>query len=85
MNDEQSATEQKTLDRGTARGSKKARRGFAAMPPEQVRELSRLGGLAAHRAGKAHEFTREEARAAGRKGGMATQAKRRDSSDKPGP
>lgn len=47
-------------------------RGFAAMPRELVSEISRKGGRAAHVAGTAHEFTSEEARAAGRKGGQAT-------------
>ena len=46
-------------------------RGFAAMNPDRVREISRLGGKAAHQKGVAHEFTREEAQAAGRKGGLA--------------
>jgi len=55
----------------------RARRGFAAMDPNLVREISRKGGKAAHEAGKAHEFTSEEARAAGRKGGLASHAKRR--------
>jgi general stress protein YciG len=50
----------------------KKKRGFAAMNPDQVRELARRGGVAAHRAGTAHEFTTDEARAAGRKGGLAT-------------
>jgi general stress protein YciG len=47
------------------------KRGFAAMDPERARELSRRGGKAAHRAGTAHTFTTEEARVAGRKGGLA--------------
>jgi general stress protein YciG len=55
----------------------KRRRGFAAMDPRLVSELATRGGKAAHRAGTAHEFTSEEARIAGRKGGMATHAKRR--------
>ena len=37
-----------------------------------VSEISRKGGRAAHAAGTAHEFTSDEARAAGRKGGLAT-------------
>lgn len=45
-------------------------RGFAAMSPEKQREIARLGGHAAHERGKAHEFTSEEARNAGRKGGV---------------
>lgn len=53
------------------------RRGFAAMDREKVREIARLGGKAAHQAGTAHEFTSEEARSAGRNGGLATHAKRR--------
>jgi general stress protein YciG len=32
-------------------------------------EIARRGGIAAHRSGRAHEFTPEEARIAGRKGG----------------
>src|SRR5580704_8774451 len=51
-------------------------RGFAAMEPKLVSELAKRGGKAAHRAGTAHQFTSEEARVAGRKGGMATHAKR---------
>ncbi len=52
-------------------------RGFAAMDPKLVSELATRGGKAAHRAGTAHEFTSEEARVAGRKGALATHAKRR--------
>jgi general stress protein YciG len=52
-------------------------RGFAAMDPNLVSELAKRGGKAAHRAGTAHQFTSDEARVAGRKGGMATHAKRR--------
>jgi general stress protein YciG len=46
-----------------------AKRGFAALDPEKQKEIARLGGKAAHAQGKAHEFTSEEARAAGKKGG----------------
>ncbi|MEO7391429.1 MAG: KGG domain-containing protein [Ramlibacter sp.] len=46
---------------------KKSRRGFAAMDKERQREIASLGGRAAHASGRAHEFTVEEARAAGRK------------------
>lgn len=53
-------------------------RGFAALAlteegREKIREVARLGGIAAHRTGRAHEFTTEEARAAGRLGGRASQ------------
>lgn len=56
-------------------------RGFAAMDPKLVSEISRKGGKAAHTAGTAHEFTSDEARAAGRKGGLATHAKRKKGTD----
>ena len=64
-------------------GASKPRRprGFAAMDRKLVSEIARKGGKAAHSAGTAHEFTSEEARVAGRKGGRATHAKRRRSSD----
>jgi general stress protein YciG len=44
-------------------------RGFAAMSAELQRQIASKGGKAAHAHGRAHEFTAEEARAAGRKGG----------------
>lgn len=47
-------------------------RGFASMDPAKQREIASKGGKAAHQKGSAHEWTSEEARAAGRKGGMAT-------------
>ena len=55
---------------------KKARRGFAAMSPEKQKEIASLGGKAAHAKGTAHEFSPEEAREAGRKGGQAAQRAR---------
>jgi general stress protein YciG len=48
-----------------------SRRGFASMDKERQREIASKGGKAAHAKGTAHEFTPEEARAAGRKGGEA--------------
>jgi uncharacterized protein len=48
-----------------------SKRGFAALDPNRQREIARLGGRAAHAQGRAHEFTSEEAREAGRKGGEA--------------
>lgn len=54
----------------------KSRRGFAAMPPEKQREIAARGGRSAHESGKAHEFTPEEAVAAGRKGGASVSADR---------
>jgi general stress protein YciG len=51
-------------------------RGFASMSAEKQREIARKGGRAAHERGTAHEFTTDEARAAGRKGGEAVSANR---------
>ncbi|GMA15584.1 KGG domain-containing protein [Deinococcus metallilatus] len=48
------------------------KRGFAAMDPARQREIASQGGRAAHRSGNAHQFTSEEAREAGRKGGQAS-------------
>jgi uncharacterized protein len=52
------------------------RRGFAAMDRDRVREIASKGGKAAHAAGTAHQFTSDEARVAGRKGGMAPHIRR---------
>lgn len=49
--------------------SEKQYRGFASMTPEKRREIAMKGGKAAHAKGTAHQWTREEAQAAGRKGG----------------
>ena len=50
---------------------KRQRSGFAGMDREKQREIARRGGRAAHEKGTAHEFTADEARAAGRKGGVS--------------
>jgi general stress protein YciG len=47
------------------------RGGFAGMDSDKQREIARRGGRAAHQKGTAHEFTADEARAAGRKGGVS--------------
>lgn len=57
----------------------KSNRGFASMDPQRQREIASEGGRAAHEKGTAHEFTSEEAREAGRKGGMARSQKRSQS------
>ncbi len=46
-----------------------SKRGFASMDEDKQREIASKGGQAAHAKGTAHEFTPEEAREAGRKGG----------------
>jgi uncharacterized protein len=48
-----------------------SKRGFASMDPSKQREIASKGGRAAHSKGTAHEFTSDEARVAGRKGGEA--------------
>ena len=50
-------------------------RGFASMERNRQREIASKGGRAAHKKGAAHEWTREEAQAAGRKGGLARHRK----------
>ncbi len=45
----------------------RSRRGFAAMDRQRQREIASMGGKSAHASGHAHEFTPEEARAAGKK------------------
>lgn len=49
-----------------------ADRGFASMDRQKQREIASKGGRVAHEKGTAHEWTKEEARAAGRKGGVAS-------------
>jgi len=56
--------------------SRKTPRGFAAMDPQAQRAIAAKGGRAAHQKGTAHEFTSEEARIAGRKGGEASRGGR---------
>jgi general stress protein YciG len=51
---------------------KRGGRGFASMDPARVSQIASMGGRAAHEQGVAHEWTPEEARAAGRKGGQAS-------------
>jgi general stress protein YciG len=56
---------------------KKQHRGFACMSPERQREIASKGGKASHVNGRGHEWTAEEAREAGRKGGIAGHGKRK--------
>jgi general stress protein YciG len=55
-------------------------RGFASMDRAKQREIASKGGKAAHQKGTAHEWTSEEARDAGRKGGIASHQRRREQS-----
>jgi general stress protein YciG len=63
--------------RGAGTVTRKTPRGFAAMDPQAQRAIAAKGGRAAHQKGTAHEFTSEEARIAGRKGGEASRGGRR--------
>jgi general stress protein YciG len=56
--------------------NRKERRGFASMSPEKQREIASKGGRAAHEKGTAHEWTADEARTAGRKGGQVSRGGR---------
>jgi general stress protein YciG len=51
------------------------------MDRQKQREIASKGGKAAHAKGTAHEWTSEEAREAGRKGGMASHRRRKESAD----
>lgn len=62
--------------KGRMPGERKERRGFASMTPEKQREIASKGGRAAHAKGTAHEWTSEEARSAGRKGGQISRGGR---------
>ena len=53
-------------------------RGFASMDRKRQRDIASKGGKAAHKKGAAHEWTREEAQAAGRKGGLARHRRPQD-------
>ena len=54
-----------------SQNQKKSVRGFAAMDAEKQREIARKGGRAAHEQGVAHEWSSQEAREAGKKGGQS--------------
>lgn len=47
-----------------------AKRGFAAMPPDRQRQIASKGGKVAHEQGVAYKWSKEEAKEAGRKGGI---------------
>lgn len=57
------------------------RRGFASMDEEKQREIASKGGKAAHASGRAHEFSSEEARRAGKKGGEVVSRDRQHMAD----
>jgi uncharacterized protein len=62
-------------DNGNEKAPSKGRHGFASWDLEKRTRVAAKGGRAAHAAGTAHQFTSAEAKAAGRKGGIAVHAK----------
>jgi uncharacterized protein len=59
---------------------RRSARGFAAMDRERQRQIASEGGRAAHRQGVAHQWSSEEAREAGRKGGQNSRRNKRSES-----
>jgi uncharacterized protein len=60
-------------------------RGFASMDRSKQRDIASKGGKAAHQKGTAHEWTSEEAREAGRKGGMASHRRKQEQQQQQNP
>jgi hypothetical protein len=71
------------IERGNTDGerARTSNRGFAAMDPEKQKVIASEGGRAAHKQGVAHEWSSEEARAAGRKGGQMVSRNREHMSE----
>ena len=67
-----SPTAPKPATRPANRLGTKSRRGFAAMSPETQRRIASEGGKASHASGRGHRFSADEARDAGRKGGLVS-------------
>jgi len=61
----------------TPSNAPKQHRGFAAMSPEKRAAIASAGGKRAHQLGKGHRWTSEEAAEAGKRGGAAMHALRR--------
>ena len=53
------------------------------MDRSKQRDIASKGGKAAHQKGTAHEWTSEEAREAGRKGGMASHRRKQEQQQSP--
>ena len=66
----------RTEGQAVTTAERKERRGFASMSAEKQREIASKGGRAAHEKGTAHEWTADEARNAGRKGGQVSRGGR---------
>jgi general stress protein YciG len=76
------ASNEDSVERGQESDRKRtANRGFAAMDREKQKRIASEGGRAAHRQGVAHEWSRDEAREAGRKGGQIVSQNREHMSE----
>ena len=75
QNDTEAGGEDDSSERRTSN------RGFAAMDREKQKRIASEGGRAAHRQGVAHEWSRDEAREAGRKGGQIVSQNREHMSE----
>lgn len=76
QNDRSQQSRSTSPSRSQDDGGGRSGQGFAGMDPERQREIAAEGGRAAHQKGTAHEFSPEEAREAGRKGGQASGSNR---------
>lgn len=79
--DRTSTTDSNENTRSEENTSRKSSRGFAAMSPEKQKQIASEGGRAAHRLGVAHEWSSDEARTAGRKGGQIVSQNREHMSE----
>jgi len=79
LNDQSSGNGRSDAENGS--GRRISNRGFAAMDPEKQKEIASEGGRAAHRQGVAHEWSSDEAREAGRKGGQIVSRNREHMSE----
>jgi uncharacterized protein len=66
---------------GQSQKARSSNRGFAAMDPQKQKQIASEGGRAAHRQGVAHEWSSDEAREAGRKGGQIVSRNREHMSE----
>jgi general stress protein YciG len=57
--------------------AKRQGRGFQLMAPARLQEVSSMGGKRSQQLGTAHRMTKDEAKRAGKLGGLASAAARR--------
>jgi uncharacterized protein len=75
--------ENRNQERQSESAPRRSARGFAAMDRERQRQIASEGGRAAHRQGVAHQWSSEEAREAGRKGGQNSRRNKRSEGNSP--